>query len=152
VMFGRIDLLQDAPISRIDLLLCRNTLMYFNADAQRRILSRFSFSLNPNGFLVLGRAEMLFNHTGMFVPADLPRRVFRVVVRANNRDRIGPLGTGRDDMANGASSQTRLRQAAFDADPNPQLVLDALGVLVSATAGARQQIGLRSADIGRPLQ
>src|SRR4051812_46050879 len=55
VMFGRIDLLQDAPISRIDLLLCRNTLMYFNAEAQRRILSRFSFSLNPDRFLVLGR-------------------------------------------------------------------------------------------------
>ena len=152
VMFGRIDLLQDAPISRIDLLLCRNTLMYFNADAQRRILSRFSFSLNPNGFLVLGRAEMLFSHTAMFVPADLSRRVFRLLARANHRDRLGPLGTGRDTMPNGLSSQLRLRQAAFDADPTPQLVVDALGVLVAASAGARQQLGIRTADIGRPLQ
>src|SRR5262249_28333444 len=41
VIFGRNDLVQDAPISRIDLLVCRNTLMYFNAETQSRILSRF---------------------------------------------------------------------------------------------------------------
>jgi two-component system, chemotaxis family, CheB/CheR fusion protein len=152
VMFGRIDLLQDAPISRIDLLLCRNTLMYFNADAQRRILSRFSFSLNSDGFLVLGRAEMLFSHTAMFAPVDLPRRVFRVVARANNRDRIGTPGTGRDNMANEVTSQMRLKQAAFEADPTPLLIVDSLGVLISASAGARQQFGIRAADVGRPLQ
>ena len=62
-MFGRIDLLQDAPISRIDLLLCRNTLMYFNADAQARILSRFSFRSTRTDSWCSGRAEMLFSHT-----------------------------------------------------------------------------------------
>src|SRR5207249_3297010 len=46
VIFGRHDLVQDAPISRIDLLVCRNTLMYFNAEAQSRILARFHFALN----------------------------------------------------------------------------------------------------------
>ena len=152
VMFGRIDLLQDAPISHIDLLFCRNTLMYFNADAQKRILSRFSFSMEPHGSLVLGRAEMLFSHTALFVPADLPRRVFRVVARATHRDRFGPLGPGRENMANGPSPQLRLRQAAFDADPTPQLILDAAGVLISTTATARQQFGVRSTDLGRPLR
>jgi two-component system, chemotaxis family, CheB/CheR fusion protein len=152
VMFGRIDLLQDAPISRIDLLLCRNTLMYFTADAQKRILSRFSFSIAPQGFLVLGRAEMLFSHTAMFVPADLPRRIFRVVARASHRDRLAPPETGRENMSNGSSPQMRLRQAAFEADPTPQLIVDAAGVLISATAGARQQFGLRHMDIGKPLQ
>ncbi|MEO6236716.1 MAG: CheR family methyltransferase, partial [Vicinamibacterales bacterium] len=43
VIFGRHDLINDAPISRVDLLLCRNTLMYFNADAQARIMARFAF-------------------------------------------------------------------------------------------------------------
>ena len=152
VMFGRIDLLQDAPISRIDLLLCRNTLMYFNADAQKRILSRFSFSITPEGFLVLGRAEMLFSHTAMFVPVDVPRRIFRVVARASLRDRMTPLRTGRENMANGSNPQLRLRQAAFDADATPQLIIDAAGVLISATAGARQQLGLRATDIGKSLQ
>ena len=45
VIFGRNDLVQDAPISRIDLLVCRNTLMYFNAETQARILCRFHFAL-----------------------------------------------------------------------------------------------------------
>jgi two-component system, chemotaxis family, CheB/CheR fusion protein len=152
VMFGRIDLLHDAPISRIDLLLCRNTLMYFNADAQKRTLSRFSFSMDAHGFLVLGRAEMLFSHTSMFVPVDLPRRIFQVVARASHRDRLAPLRTGRENMSNGSSTQMQLRQAAFDADTTPQLILDSAGVLISATAGARQQFGLRSTDVGKPLQ
>jgi two-component system, chemotaxis family, CheB/CheR fusion protein len=153
VMFGRLDLLQDAPISRIDLLLCRNTLMYFNAEAQARILSRFSFSVDGSGFLVLGRAEMLFSQGAMFMPVDLQRRVFRVIAKANHRDRLGPrFMTGRDTMANGSSTQGRLRQAAFDADTTAQLVVDTSGVLISANAGARQQFAVGAADVGRPLQ
>jgi two-component system CheB/CheR fusion protein len=91
VLFGRIDLLQDAPISRVDLLLCRNTLMYFNSDAQARVLSRFSYSVNVDGFLVLGRAEMLFSRTAMFMPVDLARRIFRVNVKTVNRDPLAPI-------------------------------------------------------------
>src|SRR3954469_5205437 len=49
LIFGRNDLTQDAPISRIDLLTCRNTLMYFNAETQARILNLFHFALNPWG-------------------------------------------------------------------------------------------------------
>jgi two-component system CheB/CheR fusion protein len=45
IIFGRHDLLQDAAISRLDLLVCRNTLMYFNVEAQARILARFHFAL-----------------------------------------------------------------------------------------------------------
>ena len=57
MIFGRNDLISDAPISRVDLLLCRNVMMYFNAEAQERILARFHFALSENGFLVLGKAE-----------------------------------------------------------------------------------------------
>jgi two-component system, chemotaxis family, CheB/CheR fusion protein len=53
---------QDAPISRIDLLVCRNALMYFNAETQARILTRFHFALANTGVLFLGKAEMLLSH------------------------------------------------------------------------------------------
>jgi len=153
VMFGRLDLLQDAPISRIDLLLCRNTLMYFNADAQARILSRLSYSVAHNGFLVLGRAEMLFSHTSMFTPVDLEQRVFRVAARANHRDRLGqPAPTGREATANGSTAHTRLRQAAFEGDPTAQMVVDPGGVLVSISVGARELFALAASDVGRPIQ
>jgi chemotaxis methyl-accepting protein methylase len=71
VIFGRNDLVQDAPISRIDLLVCRNTLMYFNAETQARILARFHFALADHGLLFLGKAEMLLSHTWV-VRADRP--------------------------------------------------------------------------------
>ncbi len=63
VIFGRNDLVQDAPISRIDLLLCRNTLMYFTAETQSQILRRFHFALDDDGILVLGKSEMLITHS-----------------------------------------------------------------------------------------
>jgi two-component system CheB/CheR fusion protein len=74
VIFGRNDLVQDAPISRIDLLTCRNTLMYFNAETQSKILGRFHFALADSGVLFLGKAEMLLSHGSLFVPIDLKRR------------------------------------------------------------------------------
>ena len=80
VIFGRHDLIHDAPISRVNLLLCRNTLMYFNTDAQSRILARFHFALADDGVLFLGKAEMLLTHPELFKPIDLRRRLFKKVV------------------------------------------------------------------------
>ena len=89
VIFGRNDLVQDAPISRIDLLTCRNTLMYFNAETQAQILRRLNFALNDRGFLILGKSEMLITHDELFRPVDLKRRVFQKVVRTTTlRERL----------------------------------------------------------------
>src|SRR5690348_1202164 len=63
VIFGRNDLTHDAPISRVDLLAARNTLMYFNAETQANIVRRFHFALSYPGYLFLGKAEMLLNHS-----------------------------------------------------------------------------------------
>ena len=76
VIFGRNDLLQDAPISRLDLLVCRNTLMYFNAETQPRILARFHFALGASSALFLGKAEMLLTHTSLFTPLSLQQPHF----------------------------------------------------------------------------
>lgn len=88
VIFGRHDLVQDAPISRIDLLVCRNTLMYFNTETQAKILDRFHFALNDNGFLFLGKAEMLFSRNHSFTPLELQQRVFIKVLNGNLRDML----------------------------------------------------------------
>ena len=53
--------------------------MYFNAETQAQVLSRFHFALKPGGTLFLGKAEMLLSHTHLFVPIDLKRRFFRKV-------------------------------------------------------------------------
>jgi len=77
VIFGRNDLTRDAPISRVNLLTARNTLMYFNAETQANVIRRFHFALSHPGYLFLGKAEMLLNHADRFVPVDLRKRLFR---------------------------------------------------------------------------
>ncbi|CAN5274657.1 hypothetical protein BH20ACT5_BH20ACT5_17020 [soil metagenome] len=77
VVCGRNDLTRDAPISRIDLLACRNTLMYFTAQTQEQILRRLAFGLAETGFLFVGSAELLLLHSEVFRPVDLPNRLFR---------------------------------------------------------------------------
>ena len=79
VIFGRNDLVQDAPISHVDVLTCRNTLMYLNAETQGQILNRMNFSLRPDGILFLGKAEMLLSPSAYFRPVELKRRFFRKV-------------------------------------------------------------------------
>lgn len=85
IIFGRHDLVQDAPISHLDLLICRNTLMYFNADTQRKVLTRFHFALKDTGYLFLGRAELLLTHSDLFTPANLKYRIFIKCPKVNMR-------------------------------------------------------------------
>jgi two-component system CheB/CheR fusion protein len=76
VIFGRHDLIQDAPISRVDMLICRNCLMYLNTETQARVLARFHFALVPRGVLFLGKAETLLAQSRSFEPLDIKRRLF----------------------------------------------------------------------------
>ncbi|MBD2042209.1 CheR family methyltransferase [Microcoleus sp. FACHB-672] len=57
IVFAQSSLLENAPISQVDLLVCRNTLMYFNVSGQNRVLYRFHFGLKNKGILVLGNKE-----------------------------------------------------------------------------------------------
>src|SRR5215471_3775597 len=77
LIFGRHDLVQDPPISRIDLITCRNTLMYFTTDIQSKVLASFHFALSPGGYLFLGKSEALVNRTQMFKVVDLRQHILR---------------------------------------------------------------------------
>lgn len=81
LVFGRHDLINDAPISGVDLLVCRNTLMYLNAETQAKILERFHFALTDGGTLFLGRAETLLTHAPAFEPVNLKHRISTRVSR-----------------------------------------------------------------------
>src|SRR5262249_20143053 len=116
VIFGRHDLVQDAPISRLSLLVCRNTLMYFNNETQGRILNRFHYALNDSGFLFLGKAEMLLTHTNLFLPVDLKRRIFQKVP---NHTRVGlpPRTEAGPEIVDAMEDSSRIRDIAFEIDP-----------------------------------
>ena len=156
VIFGRHDLIQDAPISRVDLLVCRNTLMYFNAETQARILARFQFALNDHGVLFLGRAETMMTHDSAFTALDLKHRISAKVPtrHGSQRDRLLAAAQNGNDSAIGApvGERTRIREAALDAATSAQLIVDVNGSLGFANQQARRLFGLTATDVGRPLQ
>ncbi|MDJ0576780.1 MAG: CheR family methyltransferase [Xenococcaceae cyanobacterium MO_234.B1] len=153
VIFGRHDLVQDAPISRLDLLVCRNTLMYFNAETQSKILNRFHFALNNKGILFLGKAEMMLTHTNIFTPLNLQHRIFRRVPSKNRRDRLLYLTqTATNDLPNGIVRQQRIQELAFDVGSVAQIIIDFNGNLVLANTLARSMFNINLLDVGRPLQ
>ncbi|HVF90678.1 MAG TPA: CheR family methyltransferase [Blastocatellia bacterium] len=152
VIFGRNDLIQDAPISRVDLLICRNTLMYFNASAQGRILANFHFALNPHGYLFLGKSEMLLTHGSLFTPAEIKKRVFLKNSQAMITGDRRVIRSGDDGDASHGIDGSRMREVAFDAGPAAQVVVDASGNLAFANQLARSMFGLMSKDLGSPLQ
>ncbi len=76
LVFGCHNLLEDARISRVDMLTCRNVLIYFNTETQKGILSRFYNALHDSGFLVLGQAERVRKNIPTFTPVDLKQRIY----------------------------------------------------------------------------
>jgi two-component system, chemotaxis family, CheB/CheR fusion protein len=156
VIFGRHDLIQDAPISKVDLLVCRNALMYFNAETQSRILARFHFALNDGGILFLGRAETMLSRASTFTPVDLTRRISTKVPRGalDLRDRLLLLSQtgGEDNAAANTVTHGRLREMGADLSTVAELVVDAQGTVVAANEKARAMFSIGRDDVGRPLQ
>jgi two-component system CheB/CheR fusion protein len=149
VIFGRNDLVQDAPISRIDLLVCRNTLIYLNAETQGHVLRRLHFALRPEGVLFLGRAEMLLMHSRWFTPIDLRRRFFTKVGSGAPAERV----PGTDHIFESADPLFggRLTELAMEQTPLAQVIVDSSSRLVLANRAADALFGLTERDRGRPL-
>ncbi len=152
VIFGRNDLVQDAPISRINLLVCRNTLMYFNAETQAKILGRLHFALRPKGVLFLGKAEMLLSHGRLFDPVDLRHRVFRKVPISHPQ--VGTFFNHQAVSERKIEPGTidELRERAFSASPVPQVVISGDDNITLINEQAKTLFGLSSRDLGRPLR
>ncbi len=75
-IFARQNLCVDPPFSRLDLVACRNVLIYLNADIQNRIITTFNYSLKAKGLLLLGASESLRDHADLFKPADHKHKVY----------------------------------------------------------------------------
>lgn len=77
VIFGRSNLLTDSPISHVDLLICRNVLIYFDAMAQQHIVSRLRYALNEGGVLFLGKSESQLKRYSDMLPINPKWRIFQ---------------------------------------------------------------------------
>jgi two-component system CheB/CheR fusion protein len=77
VLFARQNLLSDPPFSRLDLISCRNLLIYLEPDLQHRLVPLFHYALKPEGLLFLGASESISSFTELFEPVDKKHRLFR---------------------------------------------------------------------------
>ena len=153
VIFGRHDLVHAAPISHIDVLACRNTIMYFNSETQARVLARLHFALEGSGILFLGKAEMLFTHGNLFSPIDLKRRIFAKVPKDNVRERLSVINEGGGyEPLEYPLSYRRAREIAVDSAPAATVVVHQSGAVALVNAAARRLFGLSVRDVGRPFQ
>ncbi len=76
-VFARHDLTRDAPFSRLDLISCRNVLIYMEPPLQKRTLTAFHYALRPNGILLLGKSENLGSYSDLFTTEDRKNKFFR---------------------------------------------------------------------------
>src|SRR5262245_22115697 len=150
IIFGRHDLVQDAPISRVNLLVCRNTLIYFTRETQAKVLNRFHFALRNGGFLFMGRAELLLTHGELFTPLELKWRVFTKTVGPNVREAV-PAPEREEERAK-MPNDDRLQVLSLETDPVARVVVRGDGVLSFANNRARALFHLTHQDVGKRLQ
>ncbi|MGQ9371767.1 CheR family methyltransferase [Azospirillum sp. ST 5-10] len=155
VIFGRHNIVHDAPIGRIDLVVCRNLLIYLEGETQNTVLPRLHYALVHDGFLFLGKAETQLARSKLFEPVDLKSRIFRKVPQEWRRS----IGSGpalapdaQAARAARAGQQNRLLESIVDGAAAAYLAVDVDGNLTFANATARRLLDVGEADIGRPLQ
>jgi PAS domain S-box-containing protein len=77
VVFAPQNIIMDPPFTKLDILSCRNLLIYLSGELQKKIIPLFHYSLNPGGILFLGSAETVGSFTSLFAPLDAKSRIYR---------------------------------------------------------------------------
>ncbi|HEY2969178.1 MAG TPA: chemotaxis protein CheB [Casimicrobiaceae bacterium] len=75
-LFAKQNVAADPPFSRVDLISCRNLLIYLAPPLQKRVIPTFHYALNPNGFLLLGASETIGSFSDLFAPVDREHRIY----------------------------------------------------------------------------
>jgi two-component system CheB/CheR fusion protein len=77
LIFSEHDLIKDPPFSKLDLISCRNLLIYMGPELQKRLMPLFHYALNPGGMLVLGSSESVGEFANLFTPVDRSAKIFQ---------------------------------------------------------------------------
>lgn len=115
VLFAEHNVLRDPPFSRLDLICCRNLLIYLDREAQKRVLEMFRFALKPTGYLFLGTSESSDAAPSLFTVVDKKNRIFKINPHAHTNRHLALLG----DSALHRSVQLRPK----DKESRPESIL-----------------------------
>jgi two-component system CheB/CheR fusion protein len=136
-IFGSHNLTQAPPLSHIDLLLCRNVLIYCTSELQDRILARFHYAIREDGYLFLGRSESLLARSRMFRPVQLKWRIFERTpsmarqVAAVLPDRDEGHSTAAEPSIRPEATAPGRAQRALEALPAAVMVIDATDTILA---------------------
>ena len=140
-IFGSHNLTQAPPLSHIDLLVCRNVLIYFTSELQERILSRFHYAVREDGFLFLGRSESLLARSRLFRPVHLKWRLFErtpsvarqvAAVLPDRDDARAHAGSSTHETGARGEQPTGLRsQRTLEALPSAVMVIDTTDTILA---------------------
>ena len=92
-VFVRHDLARDPPFSKLDLVSCRNVLIYFDQALQKRVVANFHYALNQPGFLLLGRSESISGFGQLFSVVDKANKIFARTARREHARASRPAPT-----------------------------------------------------------
>src|SRR5262245_7002536 len=144
-IFGAHNLTQAPPLSHIDLVLCRNVLIYFTSDLQERILARFHYATREDGYLFLGRSESLLARSRFFTPRNLKWRIFqRMPTTARQTAAVLPEREARPGAAaaehvrRDAYLASHRAQGALEVLPGAVMVIDTTDTVLTWNAAAEQ--------------
>jgi two-component system CheB/CheR fusion protein len=152
VLFAFHDMLKDPPFSRVDLISCRNVLIYLDRDLQDQLCSTFNYALRPGGFLMLGPSESADNPKGMFRIVDRNARIYQSTAHPGDKPRLlprllGPLGlrehampVGRAVSPTAALNEATLHRRAIERIAPPSVLVDETHRLVHLSENAGRYI------------
>src|SRR2546423_699997 len=112
IVFARQNILRDPPFTKVDLISCRNLLIYLRADSQRKVMALLHFALRPGGYLLLGTSEAIGDRDNVFETVNAKMRIFQK--RGDSSPQIEdaisgvPTATGALDGGRGSASQERV--------------------------------------------
>jgi two-component system CheB/CheR fusion protein len=150
MVFARHNVLRDAPFTRLDLITCRNLLIYFKTPAQHKVLALFHFSLTLGGALMLGPSETPGPLSDEFIAVDARWKIYRkrrdMGLPADLRLARSPLLTSRERPARarvGPPEVNRAQQVLLDRYAPPSLIVDSELQLVHTFNGGGRYLGPR---------
>ena len=162
ILFAIHDLLKDPPFSHVDLISCRNVLIYLDRDLQDQVCNTFRYALNPGGFLLLGASETADSPSGLFRTVDRSARIYKPM-QTGDKPRLFPrlLGpaTMRDQTAlvgrhvspSAALSEAALHRRVLEKVAPPSILVDDMHRVIHLSENAGRYLqpsgGLLSGDV-----
>ncbi|MDR3542736.1 MAG: chemotaxis protein CheB [Desulfosporosinus sp.] len=113
LVFSEQDVIKDPPFSRLDLISCRNLMIYMNGDLQKRLIPLFHYALNPGGYLFLGTSETVGEFADLFVTLDRKLKLYQHKGYPSNAQRLAPSNFMPSVKANDPAMQRAFGKTGF---------------------------------------